>query len=148
MLALATWIPESRWSIPDSRKHIIVCASRIPPTPSWLCACVAPFSLSLYSCETRCFMWSHGNQIVKAYKYVKEVCKAAKMKPKCDQQHPKSRQIRFHTSKKQPYGSQSSQNWAQSASQGIRIEPKGPQMAPKWDPKWARGTPKWDSSDK
>ena len=47
----------------------IVCASRIPPTPSWLCGCVAPFSLSLYACETRCFMWSQGKTIVKAYKY-------------------------------------------------------------------------------
>ena len=47
----------------------IVCASRIPPTPSWLCGCVAPFSLSLYACETRCFMWSQGKTIVKAYRY-------------------------------------------------------------------------------
>ena len=57
------------WQIQNSQNVKIVCASRILPTPSWLCGCVAPFSLSLYACETRCFMWSQGKTIVKAYRY-------------------------------------------------------------------------------
>ncbi len=50
-------------------------------------------------------VWNQAKTIVKAYR-----CKAAKMKSKCDQQHPQSRRIRFHTSNRQPYGSQSCQN--------------------------------------